>query len=180
MQSHSSLNSRYTDVVDRRIQEKYPAADILVAFGTGKYFRHYHINTLCEKLGRSCLPSFHAFTGCDSILYMIGQLQVTCTGFFSCLVMWLPLKKRLGGCFSASYLSVKFWVVLWLINIFRLHADFLLFPGVYGFSVLMWHMMPNWCSLMGVGRISPVHIEQSTYSVYSTLSHATSNFNING
>ena len=48
------------------LRENYQAADIWVAFGTGKSFRHYHINNLCRLHGREqscCLPPFHAFTG---------------------------------------------------------------------------------------------------------------------
>ena len=48
------------------IVDHYPDADLWVAFGTGKHFRYYHLNTICGRLGREqswCLPPFHAFTG---------------------------------------------------------------------------------------------------------------------
>ena len=62
------------------IREYYQAADIWVAFGTGKSFRHYHINNLSRLLGRErscCLPPFHAFTGCDSTSSFFGKTKNT-------------------------------------------------------------------------------------------------------
>ena len=50
------------------IHEAYPNASIWIAFGTGKNFCYYHINTMYANLGKDksrCLPVFHAFTGCD-------------------------------------------------------------------------------------------------------------------
>ncbi len=61
-----------------KFQEIYPEVNIWVAFGTGKHFRHYHINTLCEMLGKdkSCsLPPFQAFTGCDSTSFFFGKTK---------------------------------------------------------------------------------------------------------
>ncbi len=49
--------------------EQHPNVDIWVAFGTGKHFCYYHINTICSNLGVEkswALPPFHAFTGCDT------------------------------------------------------------------------------------------------------------------
>ena len=46
-----------------------PTADIWVAFGTGKHFDYWHINTICHNLGKErslALPFFHSFTGCDT------------------------------------------------------------------------------------------------------------------
>ena len=60
------------------IHEVYPDADIWIAFGTGKHFRYYHINTLCGNLGRDklrSLPSFHAFTGCDTTSSFFGKTK---------------------------------------------------------------------------------------------------------
>jgi len=60
------------------IHESYPAADIWIAFGTGKHFRYYHINSLSENLGKDksrCLPAFHAFTGCDSTSSFFGKTK---------------------------------------------------------------------------------------------------------
>ena len=39
---------------------KYPTANIWVAFGTGKSYTHYHINAICQTLGKQksiALPS---------------------------------------------------------------------------------------------------------------------------
>ena len=58
------------------LQEQNPNADICVGFGIGKLFRYYHINTICEHLGREkcrSLPPFHAFTGCDTTSSFFGK-----------------------------------------------------------------------------------------------------------
>ena len=58
----------------------YSEADIWVAFGTGKQFRYYSINHVCANLGRDrsyCLPSFHAFTGCDTTSSFFGRTKKT-------------------------------------------------------------------------------------------------------
>ena len=50
--------------------------DIWVAFGTGKHFRYYDINSVCQNLGvQTCqaLPYFHAFTGCDTTSQFLGK-----------------------------------------------------------------------------------------------------------
>ena len=60
------------------IQEVCPEADILIAFGTGKNIRYYHINTVCGNLGRDksrSLPAFHAFTGCDTNSSFFGKTK---------------------------------------------------------------------------------------------------------
>lgn len=71
-----------TDVVVILIGQFYslcehnPSADIWVAFGVGKQFRYYHINGICEQLGRdksTSLPAFHAFTGCDTTSSFFGK-----------------------------------------------------------------------------------------------------------
>lgn len=44
-------------------------ASIWVAFGVGKNFVFWHINTICSNLGEAkstALPFFHSFTGCDT------------------------------------------------------------------------------------------------------------------
>jgi len=49
--------------------ERHPAADILVAFGTGNNFKQIHINAVCNYLGKeksTALPTFHSFSGCDT------------------------------------------------------------------------------------------------------------------
>ena len=58
------------------LRDQHPSADIWVAFGTGKHFCYYHINTICANLGveRSwALPPFHAFTGCDTTSSFFGR-----------------------------------------------------------------------------------------------------------
>ena len=51
------------------LHEEHPNVDVWVAFGTGKHFCYYHINTICANKGmeksRALLP-FHAITGCDT------------------------------------------------------------------------------------------------------------------
>jgi hypothetical protein len=45
----------------------------MLTFGTGKTFRYYHINTICEQLdiGKSVsFTGFHAFTGCDYDIFL--------------------------------------------------------------------------------------------------------------
>ena len=60
------------------IVDHYPDADLWIAFGTGKHFLYYHLNTICGRLGREqspCLPPFHAFTGCDSTSSFYGKTK---------------------------------------------------------------------------------------------------------
>ena len=67
------------------IQEVYPEAGILIAFGTGKNIRYYHI---CGNLGRdkSCsLPAFHAFTGCDTTSSFFGKTKKSAWGTWNSL-----------------------------------------------------------------------------------------------
>ena len=50
--------------------------NIWVAFGTGKNFAYYHINAICEDLGKErsvALPVFHSFTGCDTTSTFYGK-----------------------------------------------------------------------------------------------------------
>ena len=54
----------------------YPAAEIWVAFGTGKSYTYLHINAICQALGRDksiALPVFHSFTGCDTTSAFNGK-----------------------------------------------------------------------------------------------------------
>ena len=54
---------------------KYPAADIWVAFGTGKNYT-YHIDTICHTLGKdrsTALLFFHCCTGCDTTSAFCGK-----------------------------------------------------------------------------------------------------------
>ena len=60
--------------------DDYPNAELWVAFGTGKHFCYYSINTICAHLGREqsrCLPPFHAFTGCDTTSSFFGRTKKT-------------------------------------------------------------------------------------------------------
>ena len=52
------------------------AADIWVAFGTGKNFTYLHINTISHNLGEEkclALPFFHSFSGCDTTSAFFGK-----------------------------------------------------------------------------------------------------------
>ena len=45
------------------LREQHPAADVWIAFGTGRNFRYLHINAICNALGREkaiALPIFHS------------------------------------------------------------------------------------------------------------------------
>ena len=58
------------------LREQNPNTDIWVAFGTGKQFCYYHINTIFANLGlekSQALPPFHAFTGCDTTSSFFGK-----------------------------------------------------------------------------------------------------------
>ena len=62
------------------VTDCYPEAQLWVAFGTGKHFRFYNINSICASLGREqscCLIPFHAFTGCDSTSSFFGRTKKT-------------------------------------------------------------------------------------------------------
>ena len=59
---------------------KHPAADIWIAFGTGKNFQYMHINAICHALGKCksmSLPIFHCFTGCDTTSAFFGKGKKT-------------------------------------------------------------------------------------------------------
>lgn len=59
-----------------QLQALCPAANIWVAFGTGKNFTHFHINTIAHALGEeksTALPTFHSFTGCDTVSAFFGK-----------------------------------------------------------------------------------------------------------
>ena len=58
------------------LQATYPGLNIWVAFGMGKRFQYYHINTICSSLGEpkcQALPFYHAFTGCDTTSQFFGK-----------------------------------------------------------------------------------------------------------
>ena len=59
-----------------RLQSMYADLNIWVAFGMGKNFQYFHMNSICQSLGeRKCrgLPFFHAFTGCDTTSQFSGK-----------------------------------------------------------------------------------------------------------
>ena len=67
--------------------------NIWVAFGAGKHFTYYHINTICQKLGTErsiALPVFHSFTGCDttSSFYGKGNFNNNNSGEFDAKTKW--------------------------------------------------------------------------------------------
>ena len=56
--------------------EQHPAADVWIAFGTGRNFRYLHINAIYNALGREkaiALPIFHSVTGCDTTSTLFGK-----------------------------------------------------------------------------------------------------------
>ena len=60
------------------LQDNYPDTQLWVGFGTGKSFKYYFINDICEYLGREmsrALPFFHAFTGCDTTSQFFGKCK---------------------------------------------------------------------------------------------------------
>ena len=61
------------------IKKVYPHVSIWVAFGMGKHFRFYSVNTICASLGEfksRSVPVFHAFSGCDSTSSFTGKGKV--------------------------------------------------------------------------------------------------------
>lgn len=59
----------------------YPGLDIWVAFGMGKYFQYISVNTICMHLGVEkslALPSFHAYTGCDTTSQFRSKGKKSC------------------------------------------------------------------------------------------------------
>jgi hypothetical protein len=54
----------------------HPGADIWVAFGMGKHFQYYNINTICQNLGdpkNRALPVFYALTGSATTSQFYGK-----------------------------------------------------------------------------------------------------------
>ena len=65
------LAGKFHDLID-----KYPTADIWVAFGMGKHFSYISVNSICSVLGESrsrSLPVFYAFSGCDTTSSFLGK-----------------------------------------------------------------------------------------------------------
>ena len=72
----TSHRMEYCDHEEADLLAKYPAADIWIAFGTGKNFMYIHINDVCNDLGNDksvALPVFHCFTGCDTTSAFFGK-----------------------------------------------------------------------------------------------------------
>ena len=63
------------------LHSMYPNANIWVGFGTGKHYQNYHINAICEQLGKpksTALPFYHTFTGCDTTSQFLGKGKKSC------------------------------------------------------------------------------------------------------
>ena len=61
-----------------QLQSMYEELDIWVGFGTGKYFRYYYLNKICEDLGKQkcqALPFYHSFSGCDTTSQFCGKAK---------------------------------------------------------------------------------------------------------
>ena len=59
-----------------KLREAYPNTQLWVAFGKGRHFRHYHINSICDNLSRSkseALPFLHAFAVSDTTSQFGGK-----------------------------------------------------------------------------------------------------------
>ena len=53
-----------------------PAAEIWIAYGTGKNFTYFHINAIALVLGEeksTALPTFHSFNGCYTVSAFFGK-----------------------------------------------------------------------------------------------------------
>ena len=64
-----------------QLKKMRPGVQIWVAFGNGKHYKRYHINSICEQLGEDkcvALPFFHAFTGCDTTSQFNGKWKKSC------------------------------------------------------------------------------------------------------
>ena len=58
------------------LQINFPHIDLWVAFGMGKNFKEFHINTICECLGTKksmAMPCFHAYSGSDTTSQFHGK-----------------------------------------------------------------------------------------------------------
>ena len=72
----------------RKLQAMCPAAEIWIAFGTGKYF---HINAIAQALGEekstalsTALPTFHSFTRCDTVSAFFGKGKLSAWAAWKC------------------------------------------------------------------------------------------------
>ena len=58
------------------LREQHPAADVWIAFGTGRNFRYLHINAICNALGREktiALPIFTQLLAVIQLLHCLGK-----------------------------------------------------------------------------------------------------------
>ena len=58
------------------LHEQHPAADVWIAFGTGRNFRYLHINAICNALGREtaiALPIFTQLLAVIQLLHFLGK-----------------------------------------------------------------------------------------------------------
>ena len=85
--------------------QHYPGMQCWIDLGTGKHFRYYHVNSLCQELGEKkarALQFFHAFSSSDATSQLSGKVkQTTCktwksyttaTEGFTCWNAFLPLE----------------------------------------------------------------------------------------
>ena len=71
----------------RKLQAMCPAAEIWIAFGTGKNFTYFHINFIALALGEeksTTLPIFHSFTACDTVSAFFGKGKLSAWGAWKC------------------------------------------------------------------------------------------------
>ena len=82
-----------------QFQTQYPEVSIWVAFGAGKHFRYYSINTLCSNLGKqkSCA---------------LSSLSLNYWFRYNITVLWKGKKESLGGMelLSRCYRSLLFHI----------------------------------------------------------------------
>ena len=60
--------------------QRLDIAELWVAFGVGRNFRYLLAHQMANALGPECsvdLPMFHAFTGCDTVLFFNGRGKKT-------------------------------------------------------------------------------------------------------
>ena len=58
------------------LREQHLAADVWIAFGTGRNFRYLHINAICNALGREkaiALPIFTQLLAVIQLLHFLGK-----------------------------------------------------------------------------------------------------------
>jgi len=92
-----SIRTIDTDVVVLAVSvvASLDIADLWVAFGTGKSFRHIGAHNIASNLGQersACLPLFHSLTGCDTVSSFTGRGKKSCWDVWG---MFKPLTQYL-------------------------------------------------------------------------------------